>query len=467
MRFAGSDPRLLTRKIRYMELRNAIFASDFSETPYWWRDFSPPEDVPDVLPGETEVLVVGSGYAGVSCALTLAKHGIDVLVLDAQRLGSGASTRSGGQITGGVNVGKNPTGKSSFEMDEAHARRREAMLRECAEGMRYVEQLIDEHGIACEYKRTGRVTGFWVPSHRDKWADSIDDLNRFTDAGAKLLTRSEISDEVATDSYYGGVLIERAGHLQPALYYRGVLGAARANGAKVFGMTAVQSVERSGAAFVVKTARGNVRAKHVVLATNGYPSSIIGDLRRRVVPVTSHIIATEPLPEALRNTLIQRDRAVVETRRVTCYYRMSPDGTRLVYGGRARFVHTDARTTAQLLHRQMLRRFPQLADTKVSHSWEGNVAMTFDFLPHVGEYEGMHYAMGCNGSGVVMMTHLGNLIAQKIIHGRDAPQSAYDTAQMPTHPLYYGKPWFMSALGSWYQFRDALDRQQAEKMEEV
>ena len=140
------------------------------------------------------------------------------------------------------------------------------------------------------------------------------------------------------------------------------------------------------------------------------------------------------------------------------HYRLSPDGTRLLFGGRATFFPLGERRTAVLLYRAMVARFPQLAGIRITHSWGGRVAMTIDRLPHIGGGEGRYFAAGCQGSGVTMMTYLGTSLAEKILARESRPVNAYDDGLPPTHPLYDGTPWFMPALGSWYQFQDRLER---------
>jgi glycine/D-amino acid oxidase-like deaminating enzyme len=136
---------------------------------------------------------------------------------------------------------------------------------------------------------------------------------------------------------------------------------------------------------------------------------------------------------------------------------MSPDGTRMVFGGRARFTPVDPTVSAPILHRYMTDRFPQLRGVKVTHAWTGNVAFTLDALPHMGERDGLHYCLGCNGSGVAMMTYLGWQTARKI--GRVANYAcSYDSEDFPDHPLYSGKPWFLPIVGGYYRLRDNLDR---------
>jgi len=194
-----------------------------------------------------------------------------------------------------------------------------------------------------------------------------------------------------------------------------------------------------------------------VIATNGYTGGLTPALRRRVVPVASHIIATEELPQDLARSLIPKARTLSDTKRVLCYYRMSPDGRRMVFGGRARFTQVDPTVSAPILHRYMTDRFPQLRGVKITHAWTGNVAFTLDALPHMGERDGLHYCLGCNGSGVAMMTYLGWQTARKVARSSNYACS-YDTQDFPDHPLYTGNPWFLPVVGGYYRLRDNLDR---------
>ena len=159
----------------------------------------------------------------------------------------------------------------------------------------------------------------------------------------------------------------------------------------------------------------------------------------------------------LAQELIPNARSIVETRRVSPYYRLSPDGRRLLWGGRARFYELDRRESARILHSQMVDRLPQLADVRVEHSWGGAVALTLDFVPHVGRIDGIDYALGCNGNGIVIMSYLGQRLGAAIAAGEDPGATAFG-APLPSHLLYRRKPWFMPMLGSYYQVRDAIDR---------
>ena len=272
-----------------------------------------------------------------------------------------------------------------------------------------------------------------------------------------MVPRERQREEIDSGYYHGGMVVERSGKLHPALYYKGLLDACRRRAVAVCANAAVGRIVRTGNGWRVETSRGDVSAGDVVIATNGYTGDLTPALRRRVVPIASHIIATEELPPDLAGSLIPKGRTLSDTRRVLCYYRMSPDGRRMIFGGRARFTQVDAAVSAPILHRYMAARFPQLRGVKVTHAWTGNTAFTLDALPHMGQRDDLHYCLGCNGSGVAMMTYLGWQTARKIARAANYACS-FDTHDFPDHPLYSGNPWFLPALGGWYRLRDRLDR---------
>jgi glycine/D-amino acid oxidase-like deaminating enzyme len=253
------------------------------------------------------------------------------------------------------------------------------------------------------------------------------------------------------------MVVERSGKLHPALFYKGLLDACRRRGVRVCAKAAVERIAGNGSGWRLETSRGPVTAGDVVIATNGYTGKLTPALQRRVVPIASHIIATEELPPDLAHSLIPKGRTLSDTRRVLCYYRMSPDGKRMIFGGRARFTQVDASVSAPILHRYMTARFPQLRGIRVTHAWTGNTAFTLDALPHMGQQDGLHFCLGCNGSGVAMMTYLGWQTARKIARATNVVCS-FDAPVFPGHRLYSGAPWFLPAIGSWYRLRDRIDR---------
>ena len=254
------------------------------------------------------------------------------------------------------------------------------------------------------------------------------------------------------------MVVERSAKLHPALYYKGLLDACRRRDITICAKAAVKTIAPSRQRLAHRDhprrhRGGRCRDRHQRL----YRRDATPELRRRVCRSP----ATSSRPRNCRptspRTLIPKGRTLADTKRVLCYYRMSPDGKRMVFGGRARFTPVTPAVSAPILHRFMTDRFPQLRGIRVTHAWTGNVAFTLDALPHMGQRDGMHYCLGCNGSGVAMMTYLGYQTARKIARVANAA-CAFDREDFPDHPLYSGNPWFLPLVGGYFRLRDRLDR---------
>lgn len=434
--------------------RDSIFHADFMAMPYWWEAYRPTAGDPIEVPKRARVAIVGGGYAGLSCGIELASAGIECCVLEANELGFGASTRNGGAVSGGVNVGKSLTGRAIPMPSE----RVESILHSAADAFGLIEILIEREGIACHWEKRGRFVGAWTPGDYAIQATRVEKLNAAAQSGSFMVPRERQREEIASDYYYGGMVVERSAKLHPALYYKGLLEAARRRGVTICAKAPVTRIMRDGVGWSIETTRGSIDAGDVVIATNGYTGDITKNLKRRLVPVASHIIATEEIPDEVARSLVPKGRTISDTKRVLCYYRLSPDGRRVLFGGRARFTAVTPKVSTPILHRFMLDRFPQLKGTKVTHAWTGNVAFTFDALPHTGVMDGMHYALGCNGSGVAMMTYLGHQTARRIVGGVNQP-SGFELPEFPDSRFYAGDPaWALPAIGAYYRFRDGLSR---------
>ena len=431
--------------------RADIFHADFKARPFWWEAYAPTITEAVDLPKEARVAIVGGGYAGLCTAIELNRHGIDCVVLDAEEPGFGGSTRNGGMVSGGVAVGRKYTGANT--KDEI-----ERLYTDASDSFTLIEQMISGNAIECEWTKTGRFGGAWAKTHFAAMAKKLGPLNEYADSSAYMLPRERQRDEIASDYYFGGMVIERAAHLHPAKYYKGLLDLAQRKRILVCGKAAVTKIDKVGGGWRLDTSRGSLEAGDVVIATNGYTGDVTPNLKRRVVPVGSFIIATEEMPEDLALSLMPHNKSVYDTRRVLTYYRMSGDRRRLIFGGRAKFSLSDPVETAPILYQHMLDRFPQLAGVKITHAWTGNVAFTFDEVPHMGKMNGLHYALGCNGSGVAMMTYLGTQTARKIA-GVANYSCAFDREEFPDHPLYRGDPkWLLPVVGPYFRTRDWLDR---------
>jgi glycine/D-amino acid oxidase-like deaminating enzyme len=439
--------------------RSDIFHPDFKARPWWWEAWTPNNALSQDPPARTDVLIVGAGYGGLSTALELRRNGAEAVVLERGDFGIGASTRNGGMISGGVNLGKGLGGKN--QAAEEFALRKAEFLAAGSDSLSVLEDIIAREKIECGLIKKGRFVGAWTPRHYAEQAAKVEMFNKYADTGAEMVPRERQREMIASDYYFGGMYARRSGHLHPALYYKGLLEAAHRAGAILCANLEAERVEKTGAGFRVLTAKGPIQCREVVIATNGYTGDLTPRLKRRVVPVASHIIATEPLPMPATE-LIPELWSVADTKRVLTYYRPSPDGRHLIFGGRARFTAAPPEVSAPILYQYMIDRFPQLRGVRITHVWTGNVAFALDYMPHMGTDQGLHYLLACNGNGVAMMTYLGTQTAKKIAGGANAPVNPLDGRDFPENRFYNGDPsWFLPLIGAWYRTRDWLDRRRA------
>ena len=428
-----------------------IYAEGFKEAPYWWEAAEPETDL-DPLPTRVDVVVVGSGYAGLNAATHLARAGRSVVVLDADRIGDGASTRAGGMVSSGQKL---VVGGAIKGIDPELFGR---LIGESNESFEYLQNLIASEELDAGLAITGRFFGAHSAAHYETLRRNGTILAEKTGVTVNYWARGQQRAVIGSDYYHGGMVIDQYGGLHPGKYHKAMRDRARAAGVMLRSHARAGHVEEAGTEKMVPTARGIIRATDVVTATNGYGDRVAApELARRVVPVKSYQIATEPLPADLMAELIPGARMVSDTRRDIIYSRPSPDGSRLLFGSRPGIFDMPDRQAAKHLYARMIEIWPQLAGTKISHAWSGNVAMTYDKIAHLGARDGTDFAAGCNGNGVALMTYLGYQAARKIL-GQQNRKSAFDREEFTPVPLYSGKPWFVPLVAGWYRFRDFLDR---------
>jgi glycine/D-amino acid oxidase-like deaminating enzyme len=420
---------------------------DLKLTPYWWDQVPRPE-MPDApLPARVDVLVIGSGYTGLSAALQTARGGRDTLVIDAGDIGWGCSTRNGGQISTSIKPGFDALSRRHGPAQAA------AILQEGKNSLAWVADFVAAEQIDCDLKIVGRFHAAHSPGKYEALAREIDTQPKGLAADAHLVPRAEQRSELGTDAYFGGVVYSRHASIHPAKYHRGMLERAQAAGVRLAAHCLATDIRREADGFRVQTAKGVIAAKQVVVATNGYTGRLTPWLRRRVIPIGSYIIATEPLAPGLMAQLMPKGRIASDTRKVVYYYRPSPDNTRILFGGRVSIGETDPRVSGPLLHDAMAEIFPELRATRITHSWFGYVAYTFDELMHIGQRDGLHYAMGYCGSGVGMAGYLGMRLGRQVL-GQDDGATGLDGIGFQTRPLYTGNPWFLAPSVMYYRWRD-------------
>jgi glycine/D-amino acid oxidase-like deaminating enzyme len=318
-----------------------------------------------------------------------------------------------------------------------------------------VADFVAAEKIDCAFRVCGRFHAAHNPAQYEALARQVQAQPEGLKVEAHVVPRAEQRSELGTDAYFGGVVYAQHASVDPGLFHQGMLDRAREASATIIPHCPAIDIRREGAGFLVETPKGTVAAANVVIATNGYTGRMSPWLQRRVIPIGSYIIATEPLRRDVMARLMPKDRIVSDTRKVVYYYRASPDGQRILFGGRISPNETDPRNSGPLLHAELVRLFPELAGTRISHSWCGFIAYTFDELAHVGQHDGLFYAMGYCGSGVGMAGYLGMRIGQQVL-GRQQGETAFDGLKFPTRPFYRGNPWFLSPAIRYYRWRDRV-----------
>lgn len=418
--------------------------------PYWWEaaPLKPPPQQP--IAKKLDVLIVGAGYTGLSAGLVLAREGRSVAAYDAMDLGEGASTRNGGITSGSI--------RSDYTTLTRRFGEEKALAIE-AEGKAAREFLYDfirTEGLACEFQPVGQFKGAFGYEQYEAMSRTAERLARKLGIEAYAVPYAEQRKYIGTDIYRGGTVRTDIGGLHPAKFHAELLRVALASGLTVHARTPVISVDRDGSGFRVVTAAGPVQARQVLVCTNGYTDGAVPFLRRRLVPVRSRIIATEELAPEVMARLMPKRMMIIENREVGFYYRPSPDGRRILLGGRDSSRVGDPLGPKLLLRKGLTNLFPELETVRLSHSWFGHVAMNRDMIPRIFEQDGVVYATGFCGSGVVWAPWIGMRAAHKLMGREERARTAFDFRPPAFIPFYRGDPWFMPAFIQGYRMRDRI-----------
>jgi glycine/D-amino acid oxidase-like deaminating enzyme len=421
---------------------------------FWTDTVTAFEGRSDALPTKADVVVIGGGFTGLSAARALAMRGAGVVVLEAGVVAAEASGRNGGHVNNGLAV---DFATVAARVGTAQAA---AWYRAYDDAVDTVERIVRDEQIACEFHRRGKLKLASRPAHYDELARSFERLRREADPQVELVSPQRVREEVGSEWFAGGLLFKKSAQMHMGQFGRGLAEAAARRGALIYDHAPVERLQRlRGQAHRVHTPRGTIDADQVLVATGATRHGAFSSFsfwRRRIVPIGSFIIVTEPLPAELVQALLPHRRTYTTTDTLHNYFRLTPDN-RLVFGGRARFALSSPRSDAksgQVLREQLVGLFPALRDTRIAYCWGGIVDMTRDRLPHAGEKDGLFYSMGYSGHGTQMSVHMGECMAR--VMAGDARANPWHNNPWPAIPGHFGTPWFLPAVGLYYQLKNKL-----------
>ena len=398
---------------------------------------------------DADVCVVGAGLSGCSTAMHLAQRGYKVVVLEAERIGYGASGRSGGQIIPGWAGGMD---KIAAQLGKADAKR---VWDFGIEGIELTRELIEKHRIDCDLA-WGHVHTALKPRQRQELLDwQREQEGDFGYRKLRFMDREETEAWIASKRYIAGLYDSGAGHLHPLRYTLGVGRAAIAAGAHIFEQSEVTGITY-GPKVTVKTAKGSVRAKFLALCANVGHVDLSDRLARKLIGVASYIVASKPLGEARAKALLKDNIAVADLNWIIDYYRLSAD-YRMLFGGRVSYSGVDPLGTARATRQRMLNVFPQLADVEIGYAWGGMIDITMSRLPNFGRLEpNVYYLQGYSGHGMVATTIAGRIAAEAIA----GQAERFDVMARIKHHDFPGgrlfrRPTLVMAM-TWFRLRDLL-----------
>ena len=356
---------------------------------------------------QADVCVVGGGYTGLSSALHLAERGFSVIVLEAERVGWGASGRNGGHVGTGQR-------KEQQQLEKMLGFERAKTLWDLGlEAVTTVTDLVDQHQIECDLK-SGNIHVAAKASHTDELRESVQHLQqKYNYHDVSYIEKADLHDLVGSEKFHGGLLDKGAKHLHPLNYALGLANAAAAAGVAIYENSRVTAYDDQDPV-TVSTEQGEVKANFLVLGCNGYLGRLGGKAARKIMPINNFVLATEPLSEEVARKLIRDDTSVADSMFVVNYWKLSADN-RLIFGGGENYTSKFPADIKSFVRKYMLSIYPQLERTQIDYAWGGTLAITLNRLPHLARLTPNHFiAQGYSGHGVPTATMAGKLIAEAI-----------------------------------------------------
>lgn len=438
-----------------MSNSSSIFSDKFKETPYWHDDVPVPDLSSGSLPKSVDVCIIGAGFTGLSTALHLLQAGKSVVVFDAMTLGEGASGKNGGMVGPGFHKLGIAGLASKYGKAKAYA-----IMQEGLTAMDHLTAFITREKIDCDLQMKGRFRGVTNAKDLEDLVKGCDQLMALKGFKYHVVYPEDTQREIGTSLYHGGVVYERDGGLNPFKLLVGMARNVMALGGEIFEKTRVGDLVKTATGFDVDTSGGPLQAGQVVVASNGYTKMFskkrLFSFSRRLLPITSAMVATEKLPKDMMDRFFPKRRMHGGNHRIIQYYRPSPDGKRILFGARGVDSQDRAQVNALDIHRHLGKLFPELDRVKLDFSWSGKVAYTFDHAPHIGQHEGLYFAIGYCGSGVAKSIYFGRQLARRMVGSGDHHTTS-DALNFGTKPFYTGTPWFLPPILMWHSFMDKIE----------
>ena len=419
------------------------------KTPLWTDQFPRPNNLvtSDNPSSDTDIAIIGSGYTGLCAARVLRKNGASVTVFERNTIGWGASSRNGGMATPGLKQGIQKIYKM-YGSKLAHE-----FWKASVDAIDLIEEIVDEHSIDCDWQRNGHASLATKPSHSPRLKQYGSWLEKKFGHVQNYIPKNQIRDEIGSDAYYGALTDEISGGLHASKYVYGLATTVSNLGVQLCEHTDVLDIQKNDSNyFRLITSKGDVRAKKVIVATNGYTDSLVPRLQPLIFPVGSYIVVTEPLSEDPQNIISPKKRMYYDSKWFLNYFRLTPDG-RMLWGGRNDLsTDLDLDDSAKRLTRELYSILPDLRDIPITHTWTGKLGITFDLMPHIGEKNGIYYAFGYGGHGLSIATYLGTEIGLLLSGKKD--RSPFMEISHQTMFFYRNRPWFIPFAARYFRFLD-------------
>ena len=419
------------------------------KTPLWINQFSKPDSlITSKSPNtETDVAIVGSGYTGLCAARVLKKNGASVTVLDRNTIGWGASSRNGGMATPGLKQGIQKIYKM-YGSELAHE-----FWNSSVDAIDLIDAIVNEHSIDCDWERNGHASLATKPSHAPRLKEYGSWLEKEFGHSQRYIPKNQIRDEIGSDAYYGALTDDISGGLHPSKYVFGLATAVANLGVQLCENTEVTKIEKNDSNnFRLISSKGDIIAKKIIIATNGYTNRLVPKLKPLIFPVGSYIVVTEPLTKELQNIISPKKRMYYDSKWFLNYFRLTPDG-RMLWGGRNDLsTDLDLDESAIRLSKELYTIFPDLAGIPITNTWTGKLGITFDLMPHIGQTNGIYYAFGYGGHGLSIATYLGTEIGLLLSGKKD--RSPFMEISHQTMFFYRNKPWFIPFAARYFRFLD-------------